>query len=624
MIPASVDGKAPSIDSSIAAAMRHLAAGDSAAAVAALANAAARDPDGMPLHFAAALVAWSLGDLAKSLALARHSHEREPMNGTVAEVVASLYAQVGDTVESLYFGKLATALKPDPLLVAWLPPVFPSFDNAFLTIEDRPLLARARALLSQGKLSQGLDKARQHVEVAPADDEGRCCFAEGLLRAGSAGLAAGALQPLAEGSAMKPLGASLYARALAQIGDAAAARRWHEGACAGAPGDLATVAARIADARWLACDPKQVGAWAAEWLVRAAPPPKPRRWRAAEQPLVIGYLVANFADRRDAVAVGAVARAHARSGAAVIGYGLGAQSWEENAALRGGFDKWRDIAGLDPATLARMLAADGVHVVIDAGGFAAPVALQALARVNSALRVHWLGETGGLGSAVYDATVRTGIGTAGDVPEWSLGAGYPLSRDWSRRIERTHDRVCRFGADAYLSQIDAATIRLWRAALKAAPNSVLLLRANDMAGANIDRLVERVGRDLAARVDVVSAAQVEDFYGQVDVALTPILAASPRMAAEAIACEVPVLTFADGGAWQPYAGLLHQWGLADFVATTEESYVKLAASLAAKGERWQAASAAVRAAAARGEASAADIAAAIESNARAMLAKAAA
>jgi hypothetical protein len=52
--------------------------------------------------------------------------------------------------------------------------------------------------------------------------------------------------------------------------------------------------------------------------------------------------------------------------------------------------------------------------------------------------------------------------------------------------------------------------------------------------------------------------------------------------------------------------------------------VKTAASLAAKGERWEAASAAVRAATVRGEASAADIATAIESNARATLAKVAA
>src|SRR6185437_1620118 len=117
---------------------------------------------------------------------------------------------------------------------------------------------------------------------------------------------------------------------------------------------------------------------------------------------------------------------------------------------------------------------------------------------NSALRVRWLGDAAGLGRAVYDAAmVPHGSSTvaAGELQQWSVGAGYPLLRDLTRRIERTRDQVCRFGADAYLCQIDATTIRLWQAALQAAPNSVLLLRANDMAGPNIDRLVQRVGRD---------------------------------------------------------------------------------------------------------------------------------
>ena len=162
---APADGSAPSVQSLVLEAARRLAADDTAGAVGVLADAAARDPQYMPLHFVTSLVAWSLGDVAKSLTLARDCHEREPMNGTVAEVVASLYAQIGDMIESLYFGKLATALKPDPALAAWLPHKFPSFDDAFLTIQERPLLAQARLLFAQGKRREGLDRARQHVEV---------------------------------------------------------------------------------------------------------------------------------------------------------------------------------------------------------------------------------------------------------------------------------------------------------------------------------------------------------------------------------------------------------------------------------------------------------------------------
>jgi len=83
---APADGGVPSVELLVAEAARCLAADDAAAAVGALAAAAGRDPEYMPLHFVTALVAWSLGDVAKSLALARDCHERDPMNGTVAEV----------------------------------------------------------------------------------------------------------------------------------------------------------------------------------------------------------------------------------------------------------------------------------------------------------------------------------------------------------------------------------------------------------------------------------------------------------------------------------------------------------------------------------------------------------
>ena len=435
------------------------------------------------------------------------------------------------------------------------------------------------------------------------------------------------LQPLAEEGAILPPSASVYARALAQVGDAAQARRWHDDGCAGAPDDAVIAAARIADARWLGSDAREATAWSAQWLANFAPPAKPQHWRPDARPLVIGYLAANLADRGDAAALAAVARAHKRAGVSVIGYGLGAQSWEENATLRGAFDKWRDITGFDPGTLARTLAGDGLHAIIDVGGFASPTCLNALARVNSAVRVAWLVEprrSRGPGLRCGHRAAPGGVAGGGDIAAWTVGAGYPLLRDWSRRVERTPEPICRFGTDAYLCQIDGATARLWRKALEAAPKAVLLLRANDMTGANIDRLVERLGRDIAARIDVIDAKAAEDFYRLVDLALTPVVGASPRMAAEALACGVPVLAYDDNGPWQPYAGMLRHWGLGDLVAATPESYAATAASLATLGARWQAASAAARAAADRGEATAADMAAAIERCARAMLGKVAA
>lgn len=608
----------------VAEAARHLGEGNAEAALAALSAAGADDATSLPLQFMTALAAWYLGDIDAALRLSQACFEREPSNGTLAEVLASLYAQSGNLIDSLYYGKLATALKPDPLLAPWLPQNFPSFGAAFLSIQEKPLLAQARMLLASGKLSAAIDRARQHVGVAPEDDEGRLFYGAALLRAGSSSAAVETLQPLASAGSVAPAAASLLARALADVGDAVAARRWHDEACAAAPEDGEIAAARVADAPWLGIDH---AAAAAGWASRFTKPGKGRRWRPAGDKLVIGYLVSHFADRKDAAAVAAVARAHKRPGVSVIGYGLGAQSWDENALLRGAFDKWRDISGFDPATLARTLAVDGLAVVIDVGGFASPGNLRALARVDTALRAAWLCDAAGLERTVYDAVIASAAERrSGAIDLWRPACGhYPLLRDWTRPRERSSDDNCRFGSDVRLCQIDEPTTRLWRALLTAAPQSVLLLRANDMGpGPNIGRLIARFGADLAARIDIIDAASPEDFYRQVDVALAPVRGVSPRLAGEALACGVPLVALDDANAGSTYSALLRALGLGELVAATAEGYVALAGALAQSAERRGKAAALAATIADRGEGIATEIAAAIEQAARVSLSKAAA
>jgi len=624
-----VEGKnTVSVEQLVADAARHLGDGNAEAAIAMLSLASAQDPNDLRIHFLTALVAWSLHDTAKALALTQSCFDRDPGNGTFAEALASLYAQAGELLESLYYGKLAIALPPNETMRWWLPTGFPTFEQAFLSIQSKPLLAQARLFGGSGRLVRALDKARQHVEVAPDDAEGRLFYAELLLRAGQAAPAAEILQPLTQAGTPEPAAASLLAKCLAAIGDATSAVRWHDRACTAAPDDAAIAAGRIADAPWIGADRQHCDGWVKDWLARFTRPAKPRHWRAAGDTLVIGYLVSHFADRGDAAAVAAVARAHARAGASVIGYGLGAQSWGENALLGGAFDKWRDITGVDHATLAKMFAGDGLAAVIDVGGFASPGNLRALAQVNTAVRVAWLADARGLGHRIYDAVLapRAARFGAAEIALWHAPCGdYPLLRDWSRPAERTVDPACRFGADVSLAQIDAETTALWRAVLEASPKASLLLHAHDLSRpANVARLIDRFGTGLASRIDVVAAEAADEFYRQVDAALAPARGLSARLTGEALAHGVPVIAFDNGGPWQPYSAMLRELGLAPLVTAKPEEYVQLATGLAASGEKRAQAVAAVAPVAARGEGTAGEIAAAIESAVRAMLCEAAA
>ena len=610
---------APSSGDLIVEAARLLAAGDDEAALNTLQAAAASEAQSARFQFLTGLLAWRFSNLEQALAVLRRCHELDPMNGSVAEVLASLVAQAGDLVESLYLGKIATARGPKEGYAELIPPSFPSFGQAFLAIQERPLFARAKLMAQSGQLPGAIDFAGQHVSLNPGDDEARRFLADNLLRIGAAGAALVVLRPAAERTPAAPDFLSRYAQALTLVGKHEEARKHHDAACkAAAPADASVAAARVAGSLWLDSGVDAELTRAKDWASRFLPARKTVSLPRAEGKLVIGYLVSSLADPLDAAAVAAVAKAHDRSRFSVIAFGLGQQSWAENAMLSGAFDKWRDISDVDPATLARVLRGDGLAVVIDCAGFANPRQLLALGRVNTALRVGWLGMPPGLGAPFYDAVLGR---SAGETPAWGPDRNYPLVRDWIKPITHNPSDAIRFGSDIGLSQLDAATVRLWSSVLAGAPGASLALRARDMTcGSNIDHLIGCFGRDVAARVDIVEAASPEDFYCDVDISLAPCRGSSPRMVAESIACAVPAVALAGATTYEPYGAFLRGLGLGDrLVAADEQDYISIALGLAGSADARAPLTAAVASIAKAGEASARCVAEIVETNVLKML-----
>ena len=531
------------------------------------------DERALAARFVLALTAWKMGRLDWSITLMRECHDRAPMNGSIAEALASLHAQSGNMVESVYVAKLATALGTEDELAGLVPADFPSFDLAFLAIKEQPLFEQARIALASGKCDEAIDKARQHLAIAGYDRDARSFYAAALLRAGKASEALDALAPLVRGSTAAPL-ASLHARCLAAVGEAAEALVRHDTAASLAPDQAALAASKINDGPWL--DQQALAAQSEDWITRFCPPRKGLQLRQAEPRMVIAYLVAALADPRDAVAVAEVARAHDRTRIKVIAYGTGAQSWPENALLSGAFETWQDIGALDSATFVRFFAHDRVSVVVDASGFAAPQGLLALARLRTALRVSWLGNAPARRQPIYDSGI-TGAASG----DWIIPGGYPVPVP-AKTIRRPRHDVIHFGTEAILPQLDGEIVATWSSILRAAPEAkLLILRGSDFGRGVIDRLVQRFGPEIASRIDIVATDRMEDFYANVDVALAPRRGLSPRMAAEAIGCGVPVVAFAAAGPGEPYGAFLSGIGLgASLVAADAREYESLALSLA--------------------------------------------
>jgi len=516
-------------------------------------------------RFVLAMTAWQLQRFDWALTVLSACHDEAPDNGGVAEALASLQAQLGQLEESLFTGKLATALGNDPVLAGLLPKAYPGFDHAFLSIVERPLLGKAHDALKQGKLAQAVELARQHVAIDPTHIDGRAFHAACLMRAGAAAAAVETLQPVIEsGTLPNSALASLYARALAAVGERKDAAQWHENAVAAAPTDPALAAARIADAPFMGIDNNVMASMTRDWITRFALAPKPARKHSTGRKLVIGYFVSAFIDVDDAVAVAAVAQAHDRSRASVLGFGLGSQTAEQNVRLVGAFSQWRDISALDPATLARTLSGEGVDVLIDAGGFASALNLQALTRFESGLRVSWLGNPSAILAPLYDVRLAA--------------ADYPVLESAAKARTRNAGPIA-FGADVTLAQLDSRTVALWSAVLALLPDAKLVLRGRDMgSSANIGRLVAAFGENLAARIDLRQAERASEFYDAVDVALLPYRAASPRAAAEALGYGVPAIAIAG----EPFGSFMVGRGLAQgLVAADGAQYCSLAMSLAA-------------------------------------------
>lgn len=583
-------GDTDSLSVDIVEAKQRLAKGDEEGALALLAQLIADDASNVPARFLLGLTAWKMGRLDWALALVRECHEARPMDGGIAEVLASLYAQAGDLQESLFMGKLATALKFKGVFAQMVPAGFPSFDWAFQNIKANPKLAAAELNLANGKMEQAVEEARQHAALNSEDDAAQTFYANLLLRTGVASKAVEVLRRTEQEDDFTPSQASLFARALTAVGDLDAARRWHDEAIALAPENAEIVAARVADGLWLETDRQRLETISNAWARRFAPPAKPSQWLRPQKKLSIGYIVSAFADPLDAPHAAAVARAHDRERVTVIGYGIGPQSWRQNLPFQGAFDLWQDVSPLDSDALALFFERDGLDVVVDLAGFSAPLTMLALSRLRTAIRLAWVGNDGGVAAPIYDARLAAIADGTETAFSWQIGGAYPVLSATGKSPKPEARRAVQFGADVLMAQIDAETVRLWSSVLQQQPDAKLLLHAHDMAsGASIDRLVAMFGRDLAARIDIVSEEAASDFYRRVDVALTPSKGVSPRMAAEALGCGVPPVALGGAGLGKVYASFLSGIGLKSaLVASDQQDYVRravrLATSLEARNE----------------------------------------
>ncbi|MDK9698017.1 MAG: tetratricopeptide repeat protein [Siculibacillus sp.] len=123
------------------------------------------------------------------------------------------------------------------------------------------------------------------------------------------------------------------------------------------------------------------------------------RAASREGRLRIGYLSSDLREHAVGHLMAEVFGLHDRSRVEVFAYYCGPKAADPlHLAYRAAADHWREVTDLDDASLARTIADDGVHILVDVNGYTREGRTKAVALRPAPIIVNWLGYPGTLAS----------------------------------------------------------------------------------------------------------------------------------------------------------------------------------------------------------------------------------
>jgi protein O-GlcNAc transferase len=267
--------------------------------------------------------------------------------------------------------------------------------------------------------------------------------------------------------------------------------------------------------------------------------------------------------------------------------------------LRGLADGWRSLAGQASSVVEAAIREDDPDLLVDLTGHTGFNRMDLVARRLAPVQIAYLGypNTTGLRAIDFrftDAVVDP-VGDADRLHTEQLVRFAPAAWSYSPPADapapgsaaRLPGAAVVFGSFNALSKLSPATIRVWRELLAAVHGSQLLLKCIGIVPAWWRRVLADAGIDLS-RVQFLpesgSIAEHLALYAQMDVALDPFPYNGTTTTLEALWMGVPVITLAgDRHAARVGASLLTAIGRPEWIAQSEEEYVRRAVQLAGDG-----------------------------------------
>jgi len=271
---------------------------------------------------------------------------------------------------------------------------------------------------------------------------------------------------------------------------------------------------------------------------------------------------------------------------------------ELTARIRPYFSEWAPLIGKSDEAAARLIHADGVHILLDLSGHTGHNRLPMFAWKPAPVQASWLGYFATTGVAEMDYLLADKVG----VPEaqreqftesvWYLpdtrlcftapGVDLPVAS-----LPALMNGMITFGCFQILAKLGDGVLEAWGEIFAALPNAKLRVQCKQLGEpAQVEQLLQRLQRYGIgpARVETHGSAHRKAYlaaHAEVDMILDTFPYPGGTTTCEALWMGVPTLTLAgDSLLARQGASLLTAAGLEDWVATSKEEFIIKAIALA--------------------------------------------
>lgn len=272
--------------------------------------------------------------------------------------------------------------------------------------------------------------------------------------------------------------------------------------------------------------------------------------------------------------------------------------------LRSLTGQWRNTTGVSDDRLAEQVRADGIDILVDLAGHTVGNRLLVFTAKSAPVQVTYLGYPNTTGIEAMDYRLTDAYADPPGVTDnnysetlFRLPRGFlcyrpPDDAPSVKSLPALASGRITFGSFNNLMKVTPEVISVWASILKAVPNSRLIMKNNSFGDASTRErcldmfMAHSISRErLEFLPPAGSLPEHLDLYGRVDIALDTFPYNGTTTTCEALWMGVPVITLAGRRhASRVGVSLLTQAGLADFIATSPDEYVRIACSLASQSE----------------------------------------